>query len=327
MKTLLASTVLGLVVTGTAHADMFAYAKTHLTNFVILGSDGNPLDYDTDFGTISFTSSADMDGSLGGGSYNYNVPNSTSGTDFAVDCLGDCPVLTENKFNDTAWAPLLTGAQGLDYVTSDQLEAGSPLANAPNFNPTAGADIGAITVGSLSATSQTGSANVNNGLEATWTFTLNQDTGGTFAGNVETYLEAFASSGEDAPGKASAATTFTITVTDLSNGIVVYSFLRDDPLVAGILNQTTSANANNWPFDIQTCGDFAGIFGSCGTALSTAFSSTTVALAAGIPYQVSMRLNTNIDIARVPEPGILGLLGLGLLGGFFARRRHARMTR
>ena len=322
MKTLLASAALGLVVTGTAHADLFAYAKTHLTNFVILGSDGNPLDYYSDFGTISFTSSADMDGTLGGGSYSYSVPNSTSGIDFSVDCLGDCSVLTENKFND-APVSLLTGPQGQDYVTTDQLEAGSPLANAPNFNTIPGADIGAITVGSLSATSQTGSANVNNSLEAAWTFTLNQDTGGTFAGNVETYLEAFAGSGEDAPGKASASTTFTITVTDLSNSKVVYSFLVDDIAQAGILNQTTSANANNWPSNIQTCGDFATLFGTCGVALLTPFASTTVALTAGTLYQVSMRLNTNIDIARVPEPGILGLLGLGLLGGFFARRRKA----
>lgn len=313
-RTLLAGAVLGMAMAaGPAQAELFAYSKLDVTNFQILGSNGNVLDYVNDFNSIAFTSSADMDGVLTGtGGFNFNTANSVTGIDFPTSCLsttGNCnPLAPDNSF------PFLTGPQGTDFVAADQEQTGSPLANTPNFPAAPGANVGQIAAGNLANTSAAGSANVNNGLEASWTFTLAQVGGITFTGAVDTYIEAFISAGELFPGKAAAGTTFIISITDLQGGAgIVFNF------APGALNQSVALNANGFGFNIQQCGILL-----CGVELNVPLNVTTGALLANNLYQLSIRSNANIDIARrVPEPGILGLMGLGLMGIFLGRRRRA----
>lgn len=314
----LAATALSGALAAPAQADLFAYANIFLEGFTVLGSDGQILDADEggDFNFLSFTSSGDYQGSLDGtAGFSAGVPSTLGDIDFPAACLsttGDCnPLLPENSF------PFFSGPQGADFIAADQMQVGSPILGVELTNP---ATIGSLAVGSLSNTQASGSANVNNGLEASWQFSLAQDQGITFEGNVRSYLEAFASAGELAPGKASAATQFEITITNLQTGAVVF----DSGNFAGVdlLSQTTSINANGFPVDVTTCGDFAATFGTCGTELNTAFSLTSGALDANTLYQLSARQNVNIDIARVPAPGVLALMGAGLLSLFaFGRRR------
>jgi hypothetical protein len=314
-KTIMAGAV-GAVMAMTAapsYADLTATAKLVIRDFTINGADGStPLDA-SDFASLSFTSSADMDGALTGtAGFGFNTPNAQENIDFASSCVsttGDCNPLPENGF------PHITGPQGSDFVAADQMQLGSPISNLPNFVAAAGANVGQQASGSLSTTNAEGTANVNNGLESSFIFSLLQEGTVTFAGNVETYLEAFASAGELSPGKASAATSFTITITDLTlGGLVVYSFAPD------LLNETTSVNPDGFGIDIQTCGTLVNVLGTCGVELATSFSDTTGVLIAGNLYQLSLRSNANIDIARVSAPGTLALLGLGLMG--LARRRN-----
>lgn len=310
-----AAASLGMTLAAPAQADMFAYAKLVLNDFRILGSDGDPLDTAVDFGQLNYTSTADMDGSLTGtpGFANAFSTSNADDIDFATDCLtttGDCSPLTENAF------PFMTGPQGLDYVAADQYQSGSPI---DGLLPTTGATIGAIAVGSLSATSATGSANANNGLQASWTFSLTQDQGITFAGDISVYLEAFSSADEISPGSASAGTEFLVTITDALTGEVIFDS-GDEP-GGDIPSQTTASNAG-FGIDLQTCGDVAI---TCGTELNIPISLTTVELTAGRIYQLSARNNVNIDINRaVPEPGILALMGAGFIGIFAAGRRRRR---
>lgn len=309
-KTLAACAILGLASAGPSMADISATSYLDITNFLIKDSGGNTLDFNNDFSSLSFTSSTDMDGSLtGAGSYSYSTPNATAGEDFAADCLGSgCNVIAENTF------PLITGAQGTTYVTSDQREVGSPITNLPNFTQV-GADVSQGAYGSIATgDAGAGTSNVNNGLEAIWTFSLAQAGGISFDGDFRTYLEAFVGAGEVFPGKASASTSFSITINDVggaNGGGVIFN------VTPTALNQSVSANANGFGFDLQLCGIF-----TCGTEANSSFSFATGPLAAGNLYQLAIRSNANIDIARVPEPGFLGLMGLGLLGGFSWMRRR-----
>jgi len=319
--TLLACAMLGMGAAGSVQADLFATAYLSIENLEFLGSDGNILDASTDFNALAFTSSADYDGTLtGAGSFGDVEPNGGN-IDFTSQCLtttGDCPVLVENQQPPT----LISGPQGTDFVTADQYQDGAPIANLDNVidgtgNFTTGANILSITTANLSATEAEGSANVNNGLESSWTFSLAGAGAITIAAdNLSVYLEAFASAGELFPGKASASTSFIITITDI-NGSTIFE--------VEVFNDTTSASANGWPFDIQTCGGLFDQLGSCGVALSIDdLIIVTPVLAADTFYQLSIRGNSNIDIARVqevPEPGILALLGMGMMGMFLTRRR------
>ncbi|GAB5450562.1 MAG: hypothetical protein Hals2KO_08900 [Halioglobus sp.] len=317
-----ATATLGMTLATPAQADLFAYAKLLLEDFTILGSDGELLDAGPggDFSFLSFTSSGDMNGDLTGtGGFSFSVPSTGGDIDFPSSCLsvtGDCNPLAENAL------PFLTGAQGADYVAADQIQVGSPILGLGLASP---ANVGALAVGSLSTTSGAGSANANNGLEASWQFSLTQDTGITFEGDISVYLEAFASAGELSPGKASAATEFGITITNLTTGEVVFN--SADELGGDVPSQTTAADAGGFPVDITTCGGLAALTGgSCGTELNTSFSFTTVALEAGTLYQLSARNNVNIDIAReAPVPGVLALMGAGLLGIFAFGRRRAQV--
>ena len=311
LATGVATAALGLSLAAPAQADMFAYAKLLLNDFTIFGSDGEILDATTDFNSLSFTSTADMSGDLTGtAGFNFTDSTASGEIDFPSSCLsttGDCPQLAENAF------PFLSGAQGNDFVSADQIQIGSPIDGIGLSTP---ATIGAIAAANLSTTNATGSAQANNGLEASWTFSLNQDQGISFSGSVELFLQAFASAGEDAPGSASAATTFGVTITELATGNVIFDA---STLGAGILTQNTAVNPQGFPIDIQTCGTLNCAAGQ----LNFGFALPTVQLTANTLYQLSARNNVNIDITReAPVPGILALMGAGFLGLFAAGRRR-----
>lgn len=307
-----------------AQADLFAYSQLHIRNFQIISTETGQQISNNDLTGLAYTSSTDYDGTLiqFGDSFDREEPSFTGDEDFPNACVGpDCGTAEIIVDGNNAYT-FLTGAQGLDYVGADQNQVGSPIADVPQFPGSTFADVGQLAVGSLSATEDQGSANVNNGLEASWDFVLAQSQGITFTGLADVYIEAFASAGELADGKASAATTFSMTIVDKDSGQLVYSFALANPVENFLLNQSAAANANNELTDTQLCGAF-----TCGNFLVGAvINSQTGILAAGTTYQLTIRSNANIDIARVaevPAPATLALFGLGLLGLSVQRRRRA----
>lgn len=286
-----------LYVASAAQAGVLATALFEIQDFVAKDSDGNVLDANTDFvsSTFAWTGGADEDIALDGATDSRSIPNSTTGIDFPVLCLGDCPQITGNAF------PVLSGAPSANYSTADQLESGAPITNVGSLPTPARAGNGAY-VG-IAIGEHEGTANSNNALEAVWQFQLAKpEEGVTLELDFRAYVEAFVSAGELLPGKASASTDFEITLTDLATGIVVFKVQPD------VANQTVSANANDIDFDQQQTGSH-----TAGVVTAAPFSATTPPLNNTSLYQLSIRQNVNADAAKIDLP--LEVVGCRLTGG------------
>lgn len=279
-----------------AHAGVSATALFEVDNFQVKGSDGQVLDADTDFvvNSLVWTGGADEDVSLDTATDSRSLPNSTTGVDFPAICVGDCPQIGENTF------PVISGAPSTNYATADQIETGSPIINLGSFTFPARVGNGAY-VG-IATGAQEGSTNSNNNLEANWTFQLAHPGGITFEGDVRVYTECFVGSGEIAPGKAEAAHSFSLTITDLNTGQVVF---QTSP---STLNQSVACNASDLGFDLHLSGTH-----TLGAATPVSLSITTPPLNNTSIYQLSIRNNVNADAARIDQP--VEVLGCRLTGG------------
>lgn len=325
------SGVIALMATG-AKADILATSVLEMTDFLIYGgiavdgSGGTVLDA-SDFSSLSYTGSADINGNLG--SSTYTDGSTTIPIDLTLQCVGDCGSgsatgVTENGFE------ILSSALGdpvNNYSIADSYESGAPITGTGltgSATVSNGSWVG-IEYGTTDA-----SANSNNNLNGSFTFAVNNDqtNGIRLDFDARAYLEAYVDTYEipDAFATAFMEVTFTITadngtkVLDWSpNGSTgnaeVGTEISDDI----DLNETISRVATT------TVPLTTGGIHTAGSATTGFFSIQTLALTAGTEYTLSFRINANADGKRVavsvPEPGMVGMLGLGVLALGFARRR------
>ena len=128
--------LLAAVVAAPSHAYVMASSIVDMTNFRILGSDGQILDAagantqnpTGDLAFLTFTSSAGMTVELGGTTIN-DPSDQNAPIDYAPICVGSaCPVIGDNAF------PQLTAPPVGNYATADQLELGAPVDNLAGFS-------------------------------------------------------------------------------------------------------------------------------------------------------------------------------------------------
>jgi len=298
--------MLSMIYAATVSAEgVSATAVIDMTNFQILGSDGQVLDATEDFDTLTFTGTADVDVSLGAATDDASGTNPpTNPLDLGPLCLGDCPVISNNVF------PVISGPPTSTYSTADQNESGAPIAGIPGFST--GASVGNASYVAIDAGNDDASANTNNNLNANWVFTLLQDGGITFRFDMRAYLEAHVAGLEVFPSFATAGYSVRFTITDMTTGNDVFTWRPDGAsggIVGGIVNSdpfdlviTVSVNA---PLPLGVDRTITGDH-TLGTASTGTFSATTDPLSADTLYQLSARVDVNADALRVEVPLVLG---------------------
>jgi len=307
IKSTLAAAVVASLGLGASAANASAMVSgvVQLNNVQFLNGNGGLVANGTEVQVLSYSQTANATVSLN--NLNYNSGSiTTTPSDIALKCFGDCTDagLVNNNF------PVYSTANGnpnktFSYI--DQLETGAPVAGIGLPTPAFISVGGAV---SLIGDNE-GDATANNDLTAQFRF-IAQSQAITVSMDVLYYLEAYVTPG--APlGEYAKGTTY---------------------VQWELVSETTGAQ-QNWepnggvagePFDLNDTAFRQDPIGGndpfAPTGVKAAGNFTkTFNLVAGDFYTLTGRMGVNLDAKSVPEPGVIALLGLGLLGLGLARRR------
>lgn len=311
-KTLIALAITAaLGASGAANAGVLASSTFSITNFLLSNNDTGTTLALSDFGSppaLAANNNALISSSLAGlpvagNSFNLSIFDPTP-TDLTRVTVGDIAIApAENNFM-VLTPPPSTG----NFANADQLLTGTAI----NLGGgTTGANAQVRSDVSLTGTGS-GAAASNVGLNATFRFALANDTNVriNFDGAVD--LVAFTDLGINFPSNAQASSSIEVILNVLNGGqVFAFNGATAQGLNTGCtLGNTRTTNAPANGLNSYRCSD--------------TFSATTGLLTAGTTYELSIRQTTGANARLVSEPGVLSLMGLGLLGiGAALRKRKA----
>jgi hypothetical protein len=296
---------LALAFTGSARADAFAQSILIIDNFRLLHSNGTPF-ASTDFGVLTGTNDAHATASLNGvfanGAQSFGILTGLNPDVIHQTVGAPNPARPENNFTPFPSAPPVPGTFGY----ADQNLTGSSIAI--GVQP-AGATAQTRADASLAANG-TASGNSDVGTSTTFNFTLGVGDTMSVAFNGTPFTQAYVSAGSGPTTNANARLSWSFNIIDITTGTAVFSY------------QPAALNALS---NVSRTDGFTGTTTyNPGTA---AFLSTTPLLNNTDTYQITIQHNTLANALQaqfVPEPGMLAVFGLGLLGMAGVVRRRTK---